>query len=166
MSYRLVESNHSKYFSKDGKEKWRVIKMDLSLLDQHFKGKVPDEDTDLQEVLEYISMQRLSESKHCDQVKELWKRKGLKWPGSVVASKIPMPVDVDEENEQFQMALRQSLQKQDIGEVVRGPETQSATSCERIDQCANKPDVYDEPDSPLGTNDKEAAFILMDLMNS
>ena len=61
-------------------------------------------------------------SLHCDHVKELRKRKGLKWAGSVVASKIPMPVD-EEENEQFQMALRQSLKKQHIGKVVHGPET-------------------------------------------
>ena len=59
MRNRLVESNHAKYLSKDGKEKWRVINMDLSLLDQHFKGKVPDDDIDLQEALEYISMHRL-----------------------------------------------------------------------------------------------------------
>ena len=152
MRNRLVESNHAKYLSKEGKEKWRVINMDLSLLDQHFKGKVPDDDTDLQEALEYISMHRLPGSKHCDQVKELWKRKGLKWPGSVVASEVPMPVDEEEENEQFQMALKESLEKQHIDEVVSN--------------CASKPDANDEPDSPLATNDTEAAFILMDLMNT
>ena len=96
-------------------------------------------------------MHRLPGSKHCDEVKELWKRKGLKWPGSVVASEVPMPVE-EEENEQFQMALKESLEKQHIGEVVSN--------------CASKPDADDEPDSPLGTNDTEAAFILMDLMNS
>ena len=120
-------------------------------MDQHFKGKVPDDNTDLQETIGYISMHRLPGSKHCDQVKELWKRKGLKWPGSVVVSEVPMPVDEEEEDKQFQMAWKEGLEKQHISKVVSN--------------CTSKPDPDDEPDSPLGTNNTEAAFILMDLMN-
>ena len=118
MRKQLVESNHGKYLSKDGREKWRVINMDLSLLDQHFKGKVPDDNTDLQEALEYIHIHTLPGSQHCDQVKELWKRKGLKWPGSVEESEIPVPFNEDEENVQFEMALRESLQKQHISDIA------------------------------------------------
>ena len=77
-------------------------------------------------------MHRLPGSKHSDQVKELWKRKGLKWPGSVVASEVPMPVDEEEEDEQFQMALKESLEKQHISEIGTLQANQTQTTNQTV----------------------------------
>lgn len=150
MRKRFVESNPGKYLSKDGKEKWRVINMDLSLLDQHFKGKVPDGDPDLQEAVESVRIHTLPGSKHSDQVKELWKRKGLKWPGSVKESEIPVPFDENEENELFEMALKESLQKHHTSDIA-GERPSAAQT--RINEPKSEPES--KPDS-----------ILVDLMNS
>ena len=129
--------------------------MDLSLLDQHFKGKVPDGEPDLQEALESVRIHTLPGSKHSNQVMEL-RRKGLKSPGSVKESEVPVPFDKSEENEQFEMALKESLQKQHISDIA-GERPSAAQT--RI----NEPERT--PDSPHGTDD-EAASILVDLMNS
>ena len=130
--------------------------MDLSLLDRHFKGKVPDDDTDLEEALESVRTHTLPGSKHSDQVNKFWMRKRLKWTGSVEESKIPAPFDKNEENGQFEMALKESLQKQHISDIA--VERSSAAQI-RINEPESK------PDSPHGTDD-EAAWILVDLMNS
>ncbi len=71
--------------------------MELSVFDQHFKGKIPDDGTNLQEALEYICLHILPGLKHSNQVKELWKMKGLKWPGSAAESEFLVPADEDEE---------------------------------------------------------------------
>jgi hypothetical protein len=160
MRKRLVESSQAKYLSKDGRENLRIINMDLSLLDQHFKGKVPDDETNLQEALEYIRLHRLPGSKHSDQVKELWKMKGLKWPGSAAESEFLMPADADEESEQLQMALRESLRKQRITDKA---ETQSAVSNPESNPVNTTENTIDSPHA--SNNDKEAAMILMELMN-
>lgn len=131
--------------------------MDLSLLDQHFEGKVPDDDdTDLQEALESVRTHTLPGSKHSEQVNKFWMRKGLKWLGSVEESEIPVPFHENAENGQFEFALKEILQKQHISDIA--VERPSAAQI-RINEPESK------PDSPHGTDD-EAAWILVDLMNS
>jgi hypothetical protein len=174
MRKRLVASNEAKYLS-DGRENWRVINMDLSLLDQHFKGKVPDDNIDLQEVLEDIRIRRLPGSKHCDQVKELWKMKGITWPGSSTesagcigesrceksscstSSKFYSPADKHEENEQLQIALRESLNinKQHIN-IENEAETQPAAP---IAMPIETKETYDD-------DDKATAQMLLDILYS
>ena len=174
MRKRLVASNEAKYLS-DGRENWRVINMDLSLLDQHFKRKVPDDNIDLQEVLEDIRIRRLPGSKHCAQVKELWKMKGITWPGSSTesagcigesrceksssstSSKFYSPADKHEENEQLQIALRESLNinKQHIN-IENEAETQPAAP---IAMPIETKETYDD-------DDKATAQMLLDILYS
>ena len=85
MRKQLFTGKEARYLS-NGKENWRAINMDLSPLDQHFNEKVSVEEIDLQEVLEDIRACRFPGSKHCDQVNELWKMKGIAWPGSSTES--------------------------------------------------------------------------------
>ncbi len=86
--------------------------------------------------------------------------KGLKWPGSAAESEFLMPADEDEESEQLQMVLRESLRKQRITDKA---ETQSAVSNPESNPVNTTENTIDSPHA--SNNDKEAAMILMELMN-
>ena len=112
----------------------------------------------MQEALNYISLHGIPGSKHSDQVKELWKKKALRWPGCSLESEFLVPSDEREETEHLHIAFRESLRRQHIEDKVQTP---SATLVNE-----GESDLEGSPESLCGNDDTEAAEILIDLMNA
>lgn len=130
---RLIESFPAKYLRGDGKENWRQVNMDMAILESHFKGNIPPDEIDLQEVLQNKVPAFQSHLPVDDRVRNLWTLKGLKWPEfgqchnpSKSNSSVPVcsemgsdkdsatilslaPTQREEEEEQLGIAIRESL---------------------------------------------------------
>ena len=126
----LINSNKHKYISQsmNGGEviNWMLLNTDSKKIEKMWGGKVPGPDQNLQEIItQHDSREEqtdinLKANKTNKQVKELWAKKGVVFPGSgpmsrgepdtksSPATSIPIPLTTEEEAYQTNLAIRES----------------------------------------------------------
>ena len=120
---RLINSNKEKYISYlSGREvmNWMAINTDAKKVEKICHGAVPGPGVNLQELVQkHDSQEKLSSltesgtSSRSNVVKELWAKKGVKFPGTGPVCppfrySIPVPQTPEEEDYQINLALRES----------------------------------------------------------
>ena len=135
----LVNSDKAKYMSPDGILDWMALNTDSKKLEKIFSGKLPGPNEDLQAAIAKHDLQENAcapvPSALSTTVKELWTKKGLKFPGSGPIyvpveknSDIPQPNNPEEESYQVELAIRESQRGQNDSRDIAGGDGKKATS--------------------------------------
>ena len=132
----LVNSNKKRYLSPDGVVNWMAVNIDSKKIEKICNGVIPSPTEDLQALIakhdsqQELACVRVPLHSKTKTVKELWEKKGVKFPGSgphywppaaEKSSDVPVPHNSEEEEYQFQVAIRESQRKDESNCAVSPP---------------------------------------------